>query len=77
MIAWTRIALQMSCVLSLLPGVVQSRDWFPVPVRSWPQLQVDNRVQQIDYQPLPAATQAWPICVVLPHRKDDYWRAVD
>lgn len=76
--AGLRAATCMGCLLFLLlMPVAAGADWFPVPVRSWPTLQADGRVQQSDYQPLLHAAQAWPICVVLPHRKDDYWRAVD
>ena len=59
---WLTLWFSLACQ-SLLAA-----EWFPYPVRA------DGRM--LDYRPLPAASQPWRICALLPHGKDRYWWGV-
>jgi protein TorT len=47
------------------------KQWWPVKV-------MDKKAgTDIDYVPLEKASKKWHICVLFPHMKDLYWKAVD
>lgn len=75
MMHWLRAG---SAVLLLGVAVgIGAADWFPYPVERWPDPADELRREAFHYQPLHKAEQNWRLCVTLPHRKDDYWRAVE
>lgn len=75
-----RLAVVPIALLSLLwagvstPDAGAGADWFPYPVERPGPAAI---AKAFDYQPLAAAQQTWRLCAALPHRKDDYWRAVE
>ena len=71
------IAAWMACLLALSAGPAVAADWFPYPVERT--VTLGNRSDKLParYQPLATSSQPWRLCAALPHRKDDYWRAVD
>ena len=53
--------------------VTESDDWAPVDVDSWESLSMDSARSELSYEPLEEASEAWDICVSVPHMKDAYW----
>jgi periplasmic protein TorT len=70
---WLLILLAAALASSALPAA----DWFPYPVERWPSMSDSARRDALQYYPLASAKQRWRLCASLPHRKDDYWRAVE
>lgn len=63
--------------LALTGGRASATDWFPFAVERWQGLAESSPREMQTYQPLPKAQKRWRLCATLPHRKDDYWRAVE
>ena len=65
------------CLLTLIACHAVAADWFPYPVERTVKLGNRSDRLRLSYVPLTATTQSWRLCAALPHRKDDYWRAVE
>jgi protein TorT len=61
-------------LLALCSAAAQAADWFPLPVNS---IDANGVAAQVNYQPLPKASQPWDICVSFPHMKDPFWLAAN
>lgn len=72
-------AVLLSAILSVVPLSLNAQDrWYPYSVEVWDlPFDMDSSRKTMQYVPLEESTQAWNICVSLPHMKDAYWVAVD
>ncbi len=61
-------------VATLSLSGAQAADWFPYPVQ---RVVPETAGADTPYVPLAKAGKSWRLCAALPHRKDDYWRAVE
>ncbi|PZQ16254.1 MAG: TMAO reductase system periplasmic protein TorT [Ancylobacter novellus] len=65
-------------VLTLFAGGASAADWFPLKMNAWdPPFDFSNKPKEIEYSPLPKASERHKICVSFPHLKDAYWLGVD
>lgn len=68
----------MAAVLAPAPGHAAEATWAPYPVQVWDEpFNMESSRTALDYTPVSDASQAWHLCVSLPHLKDSYWRAVN
>ncbi|MEX3011369.1 TMAO reductase system periplasmic protein TorT [Hoeflea sp. TYP-13] len=70
--------LGAAALTTCLTSVALAGDWYPYPVEVWdPPFNMESERTTLDYQPMPAASKPWEICVSFPHMKDAYWLGVD
>src|ERR1700728_1404371 len=50
------------------------KKWWPAKVV---EVAADGTKKEIEYSPLPQAKKKWNVCVLIPHLKDVFWKAVD
>ena len=67
-------ALVLPALISSTNGMADTPSYS---VERWAGLADSSARSAMRYQPLDKARQRWRLCAALPHRKDDYWRAVE
>ncbi len=50
------------------------KKWWPAKVM---EVSADGTKKEIEYSPLSHAKKKWKVCVLIPHLKDPFWKAVD
>ncbi|MCP4314579.1 MAG: TMAO reductase system periplasmic protein TorT [Hyphomicrobiales bacterium] len=69
--------LGAAALTTCLTSTAFAGDW-SYPVEVWdPPFKMESARTTVDYQPMPAASKPWEICVSFPHMKDAYWLGVD
>ncbi|WP_419909257.1 TMAO reductase system periplasmic protein TorT [Hoeflea sp.] len=67
-----------AAITTCMTAAAAAENWYPYPVEVWdPPFNMESPRSTMDYQPLPAASKPWEICVSFPHMKDAYWLGVD
>jgi protein TorT len=72
--------LASSMLAGLLAGAALADDkpWYPVAVESWePPFDMASPRKTVEYSPAERPSEAYNICVSVPHMKDAYWISVD
>ncbi|MEM1286348.1 MAG: TMAO reductase system periplasmic protein TorT [Pseudomonadota bacterium] len=75
----TKRLLATTLVAAFLPASAFAMDsWFPYAAQEvTPAFSSDGEVNEISYEALDSASEAWNVCVSFPHMKDAYWLGVN